>query len=98
MAQLINVQELFHKASSQAGAGGVSTKGETYASLAEDHHRLLKCQSMLEEKLPGKNFVGLTLHSTLADLVQEEELKLADKVNFQYLYNACLEIGSYFLL
>ena len=79
MAQLINVQELFNKAASQP-ASGSSGKGETFASFAEEQHRLLKCQMMLEEKLPGKTFIGLTLHSTLSDLVREDEMKLADKV------------------
>ena len=80
MAQLVNVQELFMKSISPAGAGN-STKGETFAAFAEEQHRLLKCQIMLEEKLPGKSFIGLTLHSTLADLVRDDEMKFADKVN-----------------
>ena len=85
MAQLINVQELFKKAGSQSGAGGANKdKDDAYASLAEEQYRLLKCQAMLEDKLPGKSFVGLTLHSTLDDLVRYDELKLADKVNCQF--------------
>ena len=79
MAQLVNVQELFMKSVSPAGVTN-STKGETYAAFAEEQHRLLKCQTMLEEKLPGKSFIGLSLHSTLADLVRDDEMRLADKV------------------
>ena len=80
MAQLVNVQELFNKSSSQSGSGS-SGKGATFASFAEEQHRLLKCQITLEEKLPGKGFIGLTLHSTLSDLVRDNEMKLADKVS-----------------
>ena len=67
-AILINVQELFKKA-----------KNEPLAALAEDHHKLLKTQRNLEEKM-GKDFVGLTLHQTLEDLVMCEDLKMADKI------------------
>ena len=80
MAQLVNVQELFNKSSSQSGSGS-SNKGATFASFAEEQHRLLKCQITLEEKLPGKGFIGLTLHSTISDLVRDNEMKLADKVS-----------------
>ena len=84
MAQLINVQELFNKSGSQVGTS--SSKGDIFASFAEEQYRLLKCQTMLEEKLPGKTFIGLTLHSTLADLVRDDEMRLAEKVNIQIVF------------
>ena len=67
-AILVNVQDLFKKA-----------KEEPYANLAEDHYKLLKAQGVLEERL-GKSFVGLTLHQTLSDLIQYDEIKFADKL------------------
>ena len=71
-AILINVQDLFKKA-----------KNEPLAALAEDHSKLLKTQTNLEEKT-GKNFVGLTLHQTLEDLVMTEDLKSADKIRADF--------------
>ena len=67
-AILVNVQDLFKKA-----------KQEPLAALVEDHNKLLKAQAGLEEKL-GHNFVGLNLHQTLADLIQYDEMKLAEKL------------------
>lgn len=71
-AILVNVQELFKKA-----------KAEPFVALAEDHHKLLKAQNALEEKL-GKNFVGLTLHQTLCDLIQYDEFKSAEKLKQEF--------------
>ena len=67
-AILVNVQDLFKKA-----------KDEPIAALAQDHYKLLKAQVTLEEKL-GKSFVGLTLHQTLADLLQYDENKFAENI------------------
>ena len=66
------MQELFKKA-----------KTEPLAALAEDHHRLLKAQSNLEEKL-GRTFLGQTLHQTMSDLIQYDEIKLADKLKSDF--------------
>ena len=66
---LVNVQELFKKA-----------KDEPMAVLAEDHYRLLKAQAIIEEKLHKTDVVGLTLHDTLEDLINSDEMKYADKL------------------
>ena len=80
MAQLINVQELFEKASKQQQSGS----SEACAQLVDEQHKLLKCQASLESKIPGSHFVGMSLHQTLSNLLQSDENKLAEKVRSDF--------------
>lgn len=96
IAHLISVQELFIKAknsassSSSTSAASSSTSttgignGDSYAALVEEQIRLLRCQTNLESKLPGKTFVGSSLVQTIGDLVLHDELKLAEKVRADF--------------
>ena len=68
LTKLVDVQTKFKNANA-----------EPLEALAKDHHMLLKSQVQLQEKL-GKDFVGLTLHQTLSDLIQADEIKQADKL------------------
>ena len=68
LTKLVDVQTKFKNANA-----------EPLEALAKDHHMLLKSQVQLQEKL-GKDFVGLTLHQTLSDLIQGDEIKQADKL------------------
>ena len=77
MRELVNVQELFDRASKQQQHDPVS---EACAPLVEEQHKLLKCQASLESKIPSSHFVGMSLHQTLSNLLQSDEHKLAEKV------------------
>ena len=79
MAQLLNVQELFQKAVKQRPAA-IGSLNDMCPQLLEEHHKLLKTQTMLEDKLPGKNFVGMSTHQTISSLFKMDENKLAEKV------------------
>jgi len=52
-------------------------------SMADETHRLLKYQAGLEEKL-GKPFTDLSLHDTLSMLLEQKEMKLADKLKSEF--------------
>jgi len=52
-------------------------------SITEETHKLLKYQAGLEEKL-GKPFLNLSLHDTLSRLLEEKEVKLADKLKSEF--------------
>ena len=53
------------------------------SAVSDENYKLLKYQSGLEEKF-GKSFVNLSLHETLRKLLQEKELKLADKMRSEF--------------
>ena len=54
------------------------SREDFFASVSEESARLLKHQSGLEEKF-GKPFIGLSVHQTLIKLLEDKEMKLADK-------------------
>ncbi len=88
LAILVNAQDLYKKAKEDSTAALVDdfhrlTKFQVWHSkyqLRSYYHFHVGLQANLEEKLGGKTFVGLTLHQTLADLVQAGEVKMADKL------------------
>jgi len=49
----------------------------------ESQLKLIRYQSSLEEKLKN-NFCNLTLHDTLVKLLENNELKLADKLRSEF--------------
>ena len=51
--------------------------------IGEETRKLLKYQAGLEEKL-GKPFLNLSLHDTLSRLLEEKEVKLADKLRSEF--------------
>ena len=59
------------------------SKEEFNLSICEESHKLIKYQSMLEEKL-GKLYINLSLHQTLDQLLREKEVKLADKLKSEF--------------
>merc|ERR1712127_857977 len=59
------------------------SREEFHLSVAEENHKLIKYQSMLEEKL-GKLYVNLSLHQTMDHLLQDREIKLADKLKSEF--------------
>ncbi|XP_059091268.1 vacuolar protein sorting-associated protein 16 homolog [Tigriopus californicus] len=54
-------------------------KMEGYANMAEENQKLLKQQSVLEDKVQ-QTLVGKTLNQTIFDLLTSNETKLADKL------------------
>ena len=61
-------------------------RDEFHACVSDENYRLLKYQSGLEEKF-GKAFMNLSLHETLRKLLQEKEVKLADKMRSEFKVN-----------
>lgn len=58
-------------------------KMEGYANLAEENQKLLKQQSILEDKVQ-QSFVGKTLNQTIFDLLVCNETKHADKLRNEF--------------
>ena len=56
---------------------------DTNASLTEEQIKLLKYQRSLEETL-HELVVGKTLHDTVKILLQNSEIKLAEKLRSEY--------------
>lgn len=52
-------------------------------SICEDARKLCKQQSSLQETY-GERFVGLSLHDTVMKLLEQGEIKLADKLRSEY--------------
>jgi len=72
LARLVAAQEQFKKG-----------KEDFQLAICEENHKLIKYQSMLEEKL-GKLYVNLSVHQTLVQLLQDREIKLADKLKAEF--------------
>jgi len=72
LASLVTAQEQFKRA-----------REDFNFSIAEETHKLLKYQAGLEEKL-GKPFLNLSLHQTISRLLEEKEIKLADKLKSEF--------------
>jgi hypothetical protein len=72
LARLVTSQEQFKRA-----------KEEFNLSIADENHKLIKYQSGLEDKL-GKLHVNLSLHQTVLQLLQDKEVKLAEKLKAEF--------------
>ena len=72
LAALVTAQEQFKRG-----------REDFNLSIAEETHKLLKYQAGLEEKL-GKPFLNLSLHDTMSRLLEEKEIKLADKLKSEF--------------
>jgi len=72
LARLVQAQQHFKRG-----------KEELSLAMCEENFKLIKYQSMLEEKL-GKLYVNLSLHQTLTQLLQDREVKLADKLKSEF--------------
>jgi len=72
LASLVTAQEQFKRA-----------REDFSANIAEENHKLLKYQASLEEKL-GKPFLNQSLHDTIVHLLEEKEVKLADKLKSEF--------------
>ena len=55
-------------------------KKEPLQALVEENLKLLSQQSGLENKLEGQSFVGKTANETISQLLETDQLKLAEKV------------------
>ncbi|CAK1543933.1 unnamed protein product [Leptosia nina] len=71
-ASLISARECYKKGKNDLGA-----------SICEDARKLCKQQSSLQETY-GTSFVGLSLHDTVGKLLEQGEIKLADKLRSEY--------------
>ncbi|XP_048477907.1 vacuolar protein sorting-associated protein 16 homolog [Plutella xylostella] len=71
-ASLISARECYKKGKNDLGV-----------SICEDSRKLCKQQSSLQETY-GASFVGLSLHDTVKKLLEQGEVKLADKLRSEY--------------
>ncbi|XP_048000974.1 vacuolar protein sorting-associated protein 16 homolog [Leguminivora glycinivorella] len=71
-AALISARECYRKAKNDIGV-----------AICEDARKLCKQQSSLQETY-GESFVGLSLHDTVKKLLEQGEVKLADKLRSEY--------------
>ncbi|XP_004930556.1 vacuolar protein sorting-associated protein 16 homolog [Bombyx mori] len=71
-ASLISARECYKKGKNELGA-----------SVCEDARKLCKQQSSLQETY-GTSFVGLSLHDTVKKLLDQGEVRLADKLRSEY--------------
>ncbi|GBP47948.1 Vacuolar protein sorting-associated protein 16 homolog [Eumeta japonica] len=71
-ASLISARECYKKGKNDLGA-----------SICEDARKLCKQQSSLQETY-GERFLGLSLHDTVKKLLDQGEVKLADKLRSEY--------------
>ncbi|XP_059053540.1 vacuolar protein sorting-associated protein 16 homolog [Achroia grisella] len=71
-ASLISARECYKKGKNDLGA-----------SICEDARKLCKQQSSLQETY-GTSFVGLSVHDTVKKLLEQGEVKLADKLRSEY--------------
>ncbi|KAI8421023.1 hypothetical protein MSG28_008153 [Choristoneura fumiferana] len=71
-ASLISARECYKKGKNDLGV-----------SICEDARKLYKQQSSLQETY-GESFVGLSLHDTVKKLLNQGEIKLADKLRSEY--------------
>lgn len=71
-ASLISARECYKKAKNDLGV-----------SICEDARKLCKQQSSLQETY-GTNFFGLSLHESVKKLLDQGEIKLADKLRSEY--------------
>lgn len=71
-ASLISARECYKKGKNDLGV-----------STCEDARKLCKQQSSLQETY-GSSFVGLSLHDTVRKLLEQGEIKLADKLRSEY--------------
>ncbi len=75
MTRLLNAQDFWRKAAKGSGGGS-----DAYPPLVEDELKLLKTQSVLEDKLGTRNFVGLTATQTVMELLMLDQQKHAEKL------------------
>ncbi|XP_053605989.1 vacuolar protein sorting-associated protein 16 homolog [Plodia interpunctella] len=71
-ASLISARDCYKKGKNDFGA-----------SICEDTRKLCKQQSSLQETY-GQSFVGLSVHDTVQKLLNQGEVKLADKLRLEY--------------
>ncbi|XP_061385119.1 vacuolar protein sorting-associated protein 16 homolog [Danaus plexippus] len=71
-ASLISARECYRKGRNDLGV-----------SICEEARKLCKQQSSLQETY-GESFVGLSLHDTVKKLLEQGEIKLADKLRSEY--------------
>lgn len=72
-ASLISARDCYKKGRNDLGV-----------SICEDARKLCKYQSSLQETLLGTSFVGLSLHDTVEKLLENNQIKLADKLRSEY--------------
>ena len=74
-ARLVNSRENWERCHNQP-----------FKKLTDENHRLLKCQTALEDKL-GQTFTGMTLKRTVENLLLLGELKHAEKLKSDFEMN-----------
>ena len=74
-ARLVNSRENWERCHNQP-----------FKKLTDENHRLLKCQTALEDKL-GQTFTGMTLKQTVDNLLSLGELKHAEKLKSDFEMN-----------
>jgi len=72
LKKFFSLQDLFGK-----------SKAEASVSLVEDNIKLLKAQNNLEDKL-GRDLIGLSLHQTIELLIEQDDLKSAEKLKSEF--------------